>query len=429
MRGPGTWRHLIRTMSFAAAGRPSLCPMATDQTSAEQPPTPSATDGGSAPTSERQGPGRGRRIAIDGLIVLASILGVVAMLSVWANRLLFSPDNWSKTSTQLLQNATIRSATSNYLVDQLYANVDVAGLLKSGLPPRLDPLAGPVAGALRNVAVDGVNLALTRPVVQSLWAKANRAASQSLLAIVNGGSGPVGIKSGTVSLDLRQVVEEAASRLGLPANLSSKLPPSAARLTIFKAKQLELVERVGKAVRGLALWLTILVPCMYGLALLLAGGRRRRTLLSIGVAIVIVGAVGLAGRALLESQVPATLMSDVSLRPAGRAVVSIATQILGDIAAGFIVVGAVAIVAAWFAGPAHPARVSRRWIAPFLREHPAWTFAIVALILLLIFIWQPIHAAGTPAGIIAFSALALLGTEALRRQTAAEFPPADSAPA
>lgn len=45
------------------------------------------------------------------------------MFSVWANRLLFSPDNWAKTSTQLLQNPDIRSTTANYLVDQLYANV------------------------------------------------------------------------------------------------------------------------------------------------------------------------------------------------------------------------------------------------------------------------------------------------------------------
>jgi hypothetical protein len=41
--------------------------------------------------------------------------------------------------------------------------------------------------------------------------------------------------------------------------------------------------------------------------------------------------------------------------------------------------------------------------------------------MLVIFIWQPIHATGTLGGIIVFSVLAAVGTEALRRQTAIEF--------
>jgi hypothetical protein len=412
------------------APRSSTIPTSVvDHATATQPDVRETPDGTPSST-EPAASSRGRRIIVDGLIVLASILGVVAILAVWANRLLFNPDNWSNTSTQLLQSPAVRNATSNYLVDQLYANVNVAGLLKAGLPPRLDPLAGPAAGALRNLAVQGVDLALTRPRIQSAWAAANRAAAQSFVTIVNGGKGAVGVQSGAVTLNLGQIADDVAARLGLPSSVSSKIPPSAAHLTVFRSKQIKLVQDLGNAVRSLALLLTILVPCLYALALLLARGRRRRTLLSIGVAIALVGMVGLAGRALLESRIPDSLMSDVSLRPAGRAVVTIATQIMGDISVGFIVVGAVAIVAAWFAGPARPAWLSRRWIAPFLRDHAAWTFAIVAFVMLLIFIWQPIHAAGTPAGIIAFSVLALVGTEALRRQTAREFPaPAGGQPA
>ena len=82
------------------------------------------------------------------------------------------------------------------------------------------------------------------------------------------------------------------------------------------------------------------------------------------------------------------------------------------------------VVAAWFAGPARIAVGGRRAIAPFLREEPGWTYAIVASVMVLIFIWQPIAATGTPVGIIVFSCLALLGTELLRRQTAREFPDA-----
>ena len=47
----------------------------------------------------------------------------------------------------------------------------------------------------------------------------------------------------------------------------------------------------------------------------------------------------------------------------------------------------------------------------------------------LIFVWGPIPAMHRLAGIIVFLALALFGTEVLRRQTAAEFPDAGRATA
>jgi Short C-terminal domain len=383
------------------------------------------TDTGAASGSLAPGSiSRRRLILVDALIAVTTVLAVVAMFSVYANRLLFSPDNWATTSTQLLQNSTIRSETANYLVDQLYANVNVAGLIKSGLPPRLAPLAGPAAGALQNAAVQGVELALTRPRVQTLWANANRAADQTFVAIVNGGKGAVKVNGGAVSLNLASIVDTVAARLGLPPNLGAKLPKSVANLTVFKSDQLKYVQNGGKAVKGLALWLTILVPLLYLLAIFLARGHRRRTLMTVGFAIVFAGVVGWAGRSILESQVTNGLVSDASLRPAVHAVLVIATGLLGQIVGAFILVGLVVVVAAWFAGPARVAVVARRAVAPFLREHVGATFAIAAAVMVLIFIWDPIPATGTPGGIIVFLLLALFGTEMLRRQTAVEFPDA-----
>src|SRR5947209_12404990 len=92
-----------------------------------------AQDAGAQPDAHRR-ISRRRLIFVDALIALTTLLLVVGVFSVWANRLLFNPDNWSNTSTQLLQNPDIRSGTANYLVDQLYSNVDVTGLIRSGLP-------------------------------------------------------------------------------------------------------------------------------------------------------------------------------------------------------------------------------------------------------------------------------------------------------
>ena len=198
---------------------------------------------------------RGRLIGVNVLIGFTTLLLIVGMFSIWANRLLFNPDNWSNTSTQLLQNADIRSATANYVVDQLYANVNVAALIRQGLPPRLAPLADPAAGALRNAAVQGTELALSRPRVQNLWAQANRAADQTFINVVNGGKGVVSTNNGAVTLNLGAILENVAARLGLPPGLTSKLPPNIATLTVFKSHQLKTVQNaaaMGQALRHMA---------------------------------------------------------------------------------------------------------------------------------------------------------------------------------
>jgi hypothetical protein len=398
--------------------------MTEDQSTIQEPTAPATPDGSTAATPARGPITRGRRWLINGVIVVATVLSLFAIVSVWANRLLFNPDNWANTSTQLLQNSDIRSATSNYLVDQLYANVNVAGLLKTALPPRLQPLAGPAAGALQSGAVKAVDTALGRPRVQSLWTAANRRASRLLVTIVDGGKGPVGVNGGVVTLDLHQILETVAGRLGLPASVTAKLPANAGNLTLFKSDKLSLVEDLGNAIRHLALLLSILVPVLWALAIALARGRKRRTLMSVGFSMVVAGVLGVAVRHILQNGVVNTIVNNDAQRPAVRATIAIGTSIFAEIAIAFIIVGIVAILAAWFAGPARPATAGRRAIAPFLRERPGWTYAIVLSVMVLLFLWQPIHALGTPVGIVVFLCLALLGTEVLRRQTEAEFPDA-----
>ena len=367
---------------------------------------------------------RGRRIFVNSLIGLTTLLLVLAMFSVYANRLLFNPDNWSTTSTKLLQNSNVRSTTAGYLTDQLYSNVNVAQVIGSKLPAQLQPLASPVAGALRNVVEQGIGLALTRPRVQSLWEQANRAADQTFIDVVNGKKGTVTVNQGVVTLNLGTILNNMAQRFGISANIAAKLPPNVATLTIFKSNQLKFVQDVGNAIKGLALALTIAVPLLYALAIALARGRRRRTLMTVGFACIIAGTLVFFGRSILQTQVASSLTTDASLRTTISDVVGISTEILSTVAGAVVFVGLLLVASAWFAGPARPARAGREALAPFLRERPVASYAVTLGLLVLLFIWDPIPATGTPAGIITFTALAMFGTFLLRRDTELEFPDA-----
>ncbi|MBO0746122.1 MAG: hypothetical protein J2P43_13975 [Candidatus Dormibacteraeota bacterium] len=398
----------------------SAAPAESEAPAREDPATPQDTP---AVTADTPWSRRGRRILVRVVVGVATILLVVGIFAVWANRQMLDPDNWAHTSGKLLEDARIRAALSNYLVDQLYANVNVSGQISSALPPRLEPLAGPISGALRDVATTAAQRTLNNSTVQAAWKAANRAAAQTLVAIVNGGHGAVSTNNGQVTLDLRTALDNLATRLGLP-NIGNRLPPAAGELVILRARQIKFVQNAGKAVRGLALLMAILVPLLFVAAVLLARGHRRETLMNVGFVLIFAGLLVLLARQLLIHGVTNSLVRNDANKPAAKDVLRLATQMLKEVAGACVVVGIPLVVAGWFAGPAKWATSGRRAIAPFMREHVAWTFGIVFIVMTVIFIWQPIQATGTWLGIIVFLVLAFLGTEVLRRQVAREFPDA-----
>ncbi len=204
--------------------------------------------------------------------------------------------------------------------------------------------------------------------MQSLWAQANHRAAQALVTVIDGGKGPVKVQGGVVTLDLASVVEAIAQQLGLPAGIGAKLPPSIAHVQILKSDQIGLVQDIGRALRSLALWLSIAVPLLFALAIWLARGWRRRAVMNVGFGLAIAGLLVLLARALVQSRVPASLVADASIRPAAAATVSIATSMLAEIAGELVLVGALTIIAAWLAGPAGVAVGFRRTLAPYVRD-------------------------------------------------------------
>ncbi len=90
-----------------------------------------------APAGAPAAPGkltRGRRIAVWSLVVLASIIGLLSILTTFVNRQLLDNTSWNKASAQVIQDPQVRSAVATELVNQLYGNVDVAAQLQTRLP-------------------------------------------------------------------------------------------------------------------------------------------------------------------------------------------------------------------------------------------------------------------------------------------------------
>src|SRR3954468_14075514 len=89
---------------------------------------------------------RAHRKLVAAILVVATLLGLLSVLSIWVKRQALETDTWTATSTKLLENEKVNEALSAYLVETLYANVDVQGELEGALPPAAKALAGPAGG-------------------------------------------------------------------------------------------------------------------------------------------------------------------------------------------------------------------------------------------------------------------------------------------
>src|SRR5438045_3143013 len=126
------------------------------------------------------------RTKIRILVVLASILAFLAIFTSWIDRQALDTNEWVGTSGKLLQDRAISDAVATYAVDQLYADVDVASVLKQRLPTDLQPIASPVAAGVRQFATEAAKQAFQSPQVLQLWKDANRVAHREMVSILKG---------------------------------------------------------------------------------------------------------------------------------------------------------------------------------------------------------------------------------------------------
>jgi hypothetical protein len=356
---------------------------------------------------------RERRGVVVTLIVFASLLAFIAAFAIWANRQLLETDTWSNTSSELLENPDIRSQVADYMVDTLYANVDVQAELQTALPPRLQPLAGPAAAGIRQLATQLANRALERPRVQQLWEDANRAAQSTLLKVVeHGGDEPV-------TLDIGTIVDQLGQQLGV--NAAGKLPPSVAQIQVVSNDDLVKVNKLLDLLRTLAWVLIVLALALYALAIYLAGNWRREAFRSVGFGLIVVGILVLVVRSVAGNALINHLATTESVRPAITATWEIGTSLLNAQGGAAIFYGLFILIGAWLAGPTGIGRSARRAITPIL-ERRTVAYSALGLILLLLFLWSPTPGFQRVPTALLLIVLSIVGLEFLRRQAVKDFP-------
>ena len=356
------------------------------------------------------------------VIGLASILLLVSVLATWVNRVALDNETYTDTSAQLLQHPEVQHALAVYMVDELYANVDVAQQLESALPPQAQALAPTAAAFLRDYAVRAAERLLQSARVQELWVKANQTAQERLVQVIEGGGPRVSTEGGDVTLNTGALVQRLADRLGLTTS------PTLARdeIVILRSNQLSTLQTVIDWLQTVALWLIFVVLALYAVAIWLARGRRREAVRACGSASSwSASCSSWCGRWAAigwSTRWPSCPQN----RDAAAAAWDILTQQLADATTTVIGVGLLTIAWAWLAGPGRRPVAFRRSLAAGARSHPSRVWLAFGAVVLLLVLWAPTDAARRLLPVVVLTALAALGLELLRRQSLEEFPPGTS---
>lgn len=385
-----------------------------------------------------------RRIAIV-LVVIATVTGILALLSIWVKRQLYDTDQWVETSSALLADDEIRSELANNLTTQIFASGAVQERITEVLPPKAAPLAGPASAGLSQLFTKAVNEILQTAAIQDLWEQANRAASAAFIAVANDepiATGALGeaqskltaaqAKAGSTTLDLSSIRAAVTERLGIQLpeqgvgsgqalKASVEAGDAEAGLEVIAPDQISTLRDASNVIEKGSVVLLLLTVLLFAVALAIARGTRLRTLASIGLSFLVVGLAVLTARSLLGTAVVDELARSDSVKPAATAAWNISTGLLQTMGQATVAYGLVVLAAVLLAGRTRAATWVRERIAPGLRD-PMWAGGGTALVILILIWWGPTPGLREPLGALLIAVALIAGVIALRRQTMSEFP-------
>jgi hypothetical protein len=353
------------------------------------------------------------------LVVLAALVLLVSSLTLWVKRQVVSTPRWTDAAGRMLQDSRVRDAVSVYLVNELYARVDVAAELKDRLPDQFKNLAPVAAGVLHEFGTHAADAVLGQSETIELWKDANRAAHSELVSAIRGDAKDLVATNGDIVLDLRPILKRFEDSM-LGQKIGAKLPADAGHVVVMHGNQVEAFRKGAKLLRAISLLAAIAIFVFWGAALWLSRARRR-TLLAVGLSIFTVGLLLLVARHLTGNYLISALTTDhPDVQPAAAAVWGITTELLWFSGLAAIGYGIVIALAAMLAGPARWAVAGRRLLAPLLARAPAVAFGAVVAVCLFLLLFGPLDWARLISdAVLLVSGLA--GVELLRRQTRREL--------
>jgi hypothetical protein len=341
---------------------------------------------------------RWKRISSWVLLLLACLLAVLSVVTVFARNQLLNTDDYVKTVAPLASNPAIQTQVAKQVSENLIARADVQARVKAALPPKAGPLAAPITSGLEALTNEVALKTVQSKQFYTFWVTVNRASHKELVAVLTGsGQGSVSSKGGKVVIDLSQVEVQVKKNLDAKGITAFDKVPAVKGLNfvLFQSQDLSKIQKLTKLLNDLAIVLPVLTLLGFAGAVVLARNRRRGLVraaagLALSMALILV-AVGVARNQYLSGLNPnQSVAANQAVIDTVTATLRLAVRIILIVAA---VVAIVALIAgnrrlrAWMAGGDRP-----QWMTNVhlfvARRRRALQWGILALAVLVLVSWS-----------------------------------------
>ena len=117
------------------------------------------------------------------LIILATIVGIMSVLALWASARRSRPAPGWIPAPSCSRTRRFRTRSADFIVNTIYETSTSRAEIASALPPKAAMLAGPIRAACARLRRGHAGGAPAEKV-QALWEDANRVAHERLLALI-----------------------------------------------------------------------------------------------------------------------------------------------------------------------------------------------------------------------------------------------------
>lgn len=303
------------------------------------------------------------------LVVLSALIGVAAVVGIFARTELLDTGRYVQTVAPLARDPVVQQAVADRLTDELVTRLDLEALLQQlvdtlaaqGAPAALDGLVGPVSSGIRSFIQTEVRAVLASDQFARVWDAANRVAHDELDAVLTTGQGQfLSAEGDTLYLDLGAIITAVKQRLAdAGLTLVERLPEFTVTVPLVASAEIPTVQRWVRLLNAAAWVLPLAALGLLAAAVAAAPDRRRGLLLGaagFGVGMLVLLAVLAAGRGYYLDNLPDTVRS----RDAAAAIYDTLLRFLVAGAQTLAVIAAIVVAGCWLAGPGRLATATRR---------------------------------------------------------------------
>ena len=264
------------------------------------------------------------------LVLLASVLALLSVVSVWAANTVTDTDRFVATLGPLAKNPQVQAGVSNRITTVVLNQLDIDSVVRqlsqaagsSSLPPQtatlLSTLNGPIGSGLKSVVGTVVDQVVTSDAFANVWNTALRTAHVSFEKALTGkGGGTVNLTNGEVQIDVGPAVAMVKSQLvdqGFPG--ASRIPTVNTSFTVYKSSSLDKLKTYFRLLQIVGDWLPIITILIAAAGVFLARNRRRALIgaaIGFAAAMLVLGIALAVFRSFFLDQLPA----DVNTGAAG----------------------------------------------------------------------------------------------------------------